>query len=81
MPIFEYKAYAEGGASRTGVIDADTPRDARQRLRRDKLLVSELREVKKRGVRKGPQAAKSKDSVSCVLATRHPAAMRRSRTQ
>ena len=60
MPIFEYKAYAEGGATRTGVIDADTPREARQRLRRDKLLVSDLREVRKRGVRKGAPAAKEK---------------------
>ena len=46
MPIFEYKAYAAGGATQTGVIDADTPRDARQRLRKDNLLVSELRQLK-----------------------------------
>ncbi len=43
MPIFEYKAYAPGGETRTGVIDADTPREARTRLRRDNILVSELR--------------------------------------
>ncbi len=49
MPIFEYKAYAPGGATRTGVVDADTPRDARQRLRKDNLLVSELREVARKG--------------------------------
>ncbi len=60
MPIFEYKAYADGGATRTGVIDADTPREARQRLRRDNLLVSDLREIKKRGVRKGAPKAASK---------------------
>lgn len=42
-PIFEYKAYAQGGAVKTGVIDADSPREARQRLRKDKILVSELR--------------------------------------
>ena len=42
-PIYEYKAYAEGGAVKTGVIDADSPREARQRLRRDRILVSELR--------------------------------------
>jgi general secretion pathway protein F len=46
MPIFEYKAYAPGGATRTGVIDADTPREARSRLRRDNLLVSELSEAR-----------------------------------
>jgi len=46
MPIFEYKAYAAGGATKTGVVDADTPREARQRLRRDNMLVSELRELR-----------------------------------
>lgn len=52
MPIYEYKAYAEGGSTRTGVIDADTPREARQRLRKDKLLVSDLREVRRGGGRR-----------------------------
>lgn len=46
MPIFEYKAYAQGGAIQSGVIDADTSREARQRLRRDNLLVSEIVELK-----------------------------------
>ena len=46
MPIFHYKAFAPGGAVQTGVIDADTSRDARQRLRRDNLLVSDITEVK-----------------------------------
>src|SRR6187399_2617908 len=46
MPIFEYKAYAPGGAVTTGVIDADTQREARQRLRRDSLLVSEISELR-----------------------------------
>src|SRR5262245_24248781 len=54
MPIFEYKAYGSGGAVKTGVIDADTTRDARQRLRRDNLLVSEIHETKGgRRVREG----------------------------
>lgn len=57
MPIFEYKAYAEGGKTRTGVIDADTPREARQRLRKDNLLVSDLKEVRRRG--KGGKTKKS----------------------
>lgn len=46
MPIFEYKAFTSGGATKTGVVDADTPRDARVRLRKDNLLVSELHEVR-----------------------------------
>lgn len=55
MPIYEYKAYASGGTTKTGVIDADTPREARSRLRRDNILVSELRELRS-GKRKHPAA-------------------------
>jgi general secretion pathway protein F len=46
MPIYEYKAFATGGSVKSGVIDADTTRDARQRLRRENLLVSEIHETK-----------------------------------
>lgn len=46
MPIFEYKAYAAGGTVQSGVIDADTTREARQRLRRENLLVSEIHETR-----------------------------------
>jgi type II secretion system protein F len=46
MPIFEYKAYVTGGSTRTGVIDADTPREARARLRREDILVSEIHEMR-----------------------------------
>jgi len=45
MPIYQYKAFAPGGEVRSGVIDADTPRDARTRLRREDLLVKEIREA------------------------------------
>lgn len=48
MPIYSYKAIGPGGEVKTGVIDADTPRDARSRLRRDKLLVSDIQEAKSR---------------------------------
>ncbi|HED65507.1 MAG TPA: type II secretion system protein GspF [Planctomycetes bacterium] len=64
MPIFEYKAYAPGGATKTGVIDADTPREARQRLRRDNLLVSDLRQLKSgRKRRAGAKDSGGKESV------------------
>ncbi len=46
MPIFQYKAFAAGGAVTTGVIDADTSREARRRLRKDNLLVSEIQEMR-----------------------------------
>jgi general secretion pathway protein F len=46
MPIYEYKAYVTGGGTTNGVIDADTAREARQRLRRDDLFVSEIHETR-----------------------------------
>jgi len=55
VPIFQYKAYTAGGGSTTGVIDADTPRDARTRLRRENILVSEIHEL--RGGRKVKSAS------------------------
>ncbi|MEZ6004404.1 MAG: type II secretion system F family protein [Planctomycetota bacterium] len=61
MPIYEYKAYGPGGATKTGIIDADTERDARNKLRRDKLLVHQLSEVRggrKRAAKKGVKAPK-----------------------
>ena len=42
MPIYEYKGFDTGGGSRTGIIDADTPRDARARLRDQAILVTDL---------------------------------------
>ncbi|MEZ5980606.1 MAG: type II secretion system F family protein [Planctomycetota bacterium] len=57
MPIFEYKAYAPGGATKAGVIDADSAKDARSRLRRDNLLVSQIQEVARRGRSKNPAKA------------------------
>ena len=58
MPIYEYKAFAPGGATQTGVIDADTERDARQKLRREKLLVHKLDEV--RGSKRSKKASSAK---------------------
>ena len=65
MPIFEYKAYAAGGATKTGVIDADTPREARNRLRREKMLVSELKQLRSGRRRAGmPKNAKGEVKAS-----------------
>ncbi len=50
MPIFEYKAFGGDKGVTSGVIDADTAREARVRLRRENLLVSEIQEL--RGGRK-----------------------------
>lgn len=49
MPIFEYKAIASDNRVKKGLIDADTPRDARVKLKREKqLFVTDLVEVKKK---------------------------------
>ncbi|MCP3917406.1 MAG: type II secretion system protein GspF [bacterium] len=57
MPIYEYKAFAVGGAVQQGIIDADTERDARTKLRREDLRVSKLTELRGskrvRGSKKG----------------------------
>jgi general secretion pathway protein F len=52
MPIFEYKAIDPANKVKRGIIDADTARDARIKLKRDKLFVTDIKESKKRGKRK-----------------------------
>jgi len=69
MPIYEYKAFASGGAAKTGIIDADTERDARHKLRRDDLLVSTLHELRGGRRRKGgPKKAKASGSREGLIA-------------
>jgi general secretion pathway protein F len=45
MPIFEYRALSTAGKGRKGIIDADTARDAREKLRVDHVHVTEMWEV------------------------------------
>ncbi len=62
MPIFEYKAITSSGKSRKGIVDADTPRDARSKLRGDHMHVTEMWEVvdkKKNKNKKGKSTEKS----------------------
>lgn len=47
MPIFEYKALTTTGQVKKGIIDGDTARDARSKLRGDHMHVTEMREVVK----------------------------------
>ena len=42
MPIFEYKGFDRAGADRSGIVDADSPRDARVKLRNDGTHVTEI---------------------------------------
>jgi general secretion pathway protein F len=45
VPIFEYKAIDGDNRVKKGIIDADTARDARQKLKRDRLYVTDIREA------------------------------------
>lgn len=45
MPIFEYKALSSNGKNKTGFIDADTAKDARNKLRAQGNHVTALREL------------------------------------
>ena len=64
MPIYEYKAFATGGSTTTGVIDADTPRAARDKLRKEKILVTELKQI--RGRKGKGKSAEKGDKVSIL---------------
>ena len=44
MPVFEYKAIEDTGKAVAGVLNADTPRDARDRLRAMRLHPTDVRE-------------------------------------
>lgn len=68
MPIYEYKAFASGGAVKSGIVDADSERDARAKLRRDNLLVSKLTETRGGRRIKGAKGTKSKDKKSGAMA-------------
>ncbi len=45
MPVYEYKVFTIAGESKSGICDADTPREAREKLRREKLHVVSLKEI------------------------------------
>ena len=61
MAIYEWKGFDGKGRKATGVIDADSPREARVKLRRDKVLVTTTDEIRggritsrQTGATKGP---------------------------
>jgi len=43
MPIYEYTALTESGQTKTGILDADTARAARDKLRKDRVHVTSIR--------------------------------------
>ncbi|MEO0479934.1 MAG: type II secretion system inner membrane protein GspF [Planctomycetota bacterium] len=46
MPIFEYRAVDAQNKGKKGLVDADSPREARLKLRKDQLYVTDLKERK-----------------------------------
>ncbi len=48
MPIFEYKAIDGDNKVKKGIIDADTTRDARLKLKKERLFVTDIRESRAR---------------------------------
>ena len=42
MPIYQYKAVDNANKQKRGIVDADSPREARLKLRRDSLFVTDL---------------------------------------
>ena len=51
MPIFEYKAVDGENRQKRGIIDADSPREARIKLRHERLFVTDLKEKHRRKAR------------------------------
>ena len=45
MPVYEYKAFNPAGQSKTGICDADSAREARDKLRKDRFHVVTLKEI------------------------------------
>lgn len=42
MPVYQYTGYDTGGSTRTGIVDADSPKEARGQLRALRVHVTEL---------------------------------------
>ncbi len=58
MPIYEWKGFDSSGKKASGVIDADSPRDARVKCKRRNVLVTDM--VETRGGRKVKKGALAK---------------------
>jgi len=60
MPVFEWKGFDAKGKTATGVVDADSPREARLKLKREKVLVTKVHPA--RGSIQSKKAAKGESS-------------------
>jgi len=69
MPIYEYKALDAGSKTLAGTVTADSPSDARRKLRDQDLYVTELREVRQDAGR-STGLLKTKPNYELALLTR-----------
>jgi general secretion pathway protein F len=58
VPVFQYTAYDKDGDTKQGIIDATTPREARDKLRKKKLFVTDMTAVRKGGDKKKKEGKK-----------------------
>lgn len=61
MPIFEYKAIDGNNRVKKGIVDADTPREARSKLKKSALFVTDIKET--RGKKKSAVAIRGVTGV------------------
>ncbi len=64
MPIFEYKALTSSGKTKKGIVDANTARDARSKLRSDHMHVTAMWEVADKKSRKDKSVSKKTRSLT-----------------
>ncbi len=53
MPVFEYKALDSGGSPKNGILDADTAREAREKLRKQGFYVTTIQPLSKSAASSG----------------------------
>lgn len=82
MPIYQYKAVDGENRTKRGIVDADSPREARIKLRRESLFVTDLNETGKRGGKRfglrgisGPVVPDKKRNEQVAAVTRQMASL------
>lgn len=53
MPVFEYRALDAAGAPKNGILDADSAREAREKLRKQSFFVTSIQPLSKSGSKGG----------------------------
>jgi general secretion pathway protein F len=76
MPVFQYKALTAKGDNTVGVIDADTPKEAREKLRARNIYVTEMNTVgekkKEEKLQKGPVDLTAANALQAAKTFRLP---------